>query len=112
MDVIIYINRGNENYSDLRSISEIWGILSYRLHYLTCDSGEYDIDMDNNFLLVISKIDESQFRKYDIKSRTFVYDTSSYGFIEDDRTISIYNPITVNNNEAKVDSGKSEGKQK
>ncbi|KAF2702405.1 hypothetical protein K504DRAFT_468358 [Pleomassaria siparia CBS 279.74] len=41
-------------------------------------------------------------------SRVFAYDTTSYSFIDDDRTISIYNPITVDNNNVKVDSTKSD----
>ncbi|KAH9865950.1 hypothetical protein IAQ61_008541 [Plenodomus lingam] len=107
MDVIVNINRGNKNYSNLWLISEISGIIYDRLPYLTCDSGEYVIDMDNNFLLVIYKIDESQFIKYDIKSRTLSYEISSYVFIKDDRTVSIYNSTTVDNNDVNLDNTKS-----
>jgi|SRR6186713_360207 len=110
MSLILNKDKGGKYSSDICLTCEIFGLISERLQYLTDEALEcidIDIDIDNNNFLVIYKVNESQFRKNNYrKGYQFVYDMTSYSFI-DDKTISIYNPIIVNNDD-KVNSEKSE----
>lgn len=90
-DIVVKIDKGNRKYSPLALVSEIFGIISDRMYYLTNDFAQYDIINHDDFVLVITKVDDFIFNKHDTKKgRIFAYDISHYNFI-DGNTISIYN---------------------